>query len=156
MTDKKLHIDPSKIHLNYIEEILTSIDDSNNAVESNPSMAIDVAHNVGHIVKENKFLFGLKLVFRTTSNNSKIEDSNLECKFRYNFHFIVDNLDEMYETDEKDNPVFKKTFVATLAGISYSTLRGIIFEKTSNSSFTSLILPVIDPSLLLESWISQE
>lgn len=156
MSDKKINIDPGKIHLNYIEEISVSIDNSIDLAELKPSLTIDVAHTTGHIIKENKFLFGLKLVFSTSNNNPKKEDLNCECKFRYNFHYIIDNLSEMFEINEDGNPVFKKAFVATIAGISYSTLRGIIFEKTSNSNWTSLVIPVIDPSLLLDSWISQD
>ena len=62
----------------------------------------------------------------------------------------------MYELGEDDKPIFSKQFVATLAGISYSTLRGIIFEKLLNSSWGSVTLPVINPNNILESWIELE
>ena len=62
----------------------------------------------------------------------------------------------MYTLNEEDIPVFKELFVATLAGISYSTLRGIIFEKTSDTPWGGLTLPVINPKLLLESWIENK
>ena len=154
MTEKQTHIDPSKIHLNYIEEVSLSIDDSIIIDELEPSLTIDVAHTTAHLIPENKFLFGLQLVFGAA--NKKDGQLRSECKFRYNFHFVIENLDDMYEKNEDGEPIFKRSFVATLAGISYSTLRGIVFEKTSNSKWTALVIPVIDPSLLLDSWISQE
>jgi hypothetical protein len=62
----------------------------------------------------------------------------------------------MYELEENEKPVFKELFAATLAGISYSTLRGIVFEKTKDSNWGALILPVVDPTILLKSWIEKD
>ncbi|MDA9262729.1 hypothetical protein N9P64_01330 [bacterium] len=151
MNENNNHIDPEKIHLEYIENVSVTMEEFELENQSNFSIATKIAHISGHNIEENKYLLGLKVVFSTT-NLSK----NLESKFRYNFHFSIDNLNEMYKLNKEGNPVFKKLFVATLAGISYSTLRGIIFEKTSNTNWKTLILPVINPSLILDSWIEKE
>ncbi|MEC3965590.1 hypothetical protein [Flagellimonas halotolerans] len=150
MSKKKQHIDPSKIHIKHIEELFSEIDELDSS-NDNKKIEIKVAHNSAYDVSQNGFLLGLQIVFESH------EENNIsECKFRYNFYFEVDNLSEMYSLNEDDFPVFQKLFVATLSGISYSTLRGIIMEKTSNTPWGTLILPVIDPSKILESWISQE
>lgn len=150
MSKKKQHIDPSKIHIKHIEELFSEIDELDSS-NDNKKIEIKVAHNSAYDVSQNGFLLGLQIVFESH------EENNIsECKFRYNFYFEVDNLSEMYSLNEDDFPVFQTLFVATLSGISYSTLRGIIMEKTSNTPWGTLILPVIDPSKILESWISQE
>lgn len=150
MSKQKQHIDPSKIHIKHIEELFSEIDELDSS-NDNKKIEIKVAHNSAYDVSQNGFLLGLQIVFESH------EENNIsECKFRYNFYFEVDNLSEMYSLNEDDLPVFQKLFVATLSGISYSTLRGIIMEKTSNTPWGTLILPVIDPSKILESWISQE
>jgi len=151
MSKKTLNIDPEKIHLVFIEEISVAINDTEEANNINPSLSTNVAHLTAYNLEGGKFLFGLQLLFSTND-----QPKNFECKFRFNFHFVIDNLQEMYTLNEDNQPVFQKLFVATLAGISYSTLRGIVFERTSSSNRGSLLLPVINPSDLLESWIDQD
>ncbi|RKE92336.1 hypothetical protein [Ichthyenterobacterium magnum] len=150
MENNKNIIDPEKIHLEFIEEISVSMGNIIDKNIANLSISTDIAHISGYNMADKKYLLGLKVVF--TINH---KDKPIEFKFRYNFHYRIDNYDEMYSLKEDGTPFFSKIFVATLAGISYSTLRGIIFEKTSNSSWVTLTLPVINPSLVLDSWIDQ-
>ena len=151
MTKKVLNIDPKKIRLVYIEEVSVNINDTDMAENKVTSFETNMAHLTAYNLEDKKFLFGLELLL--TKNN---ESNNSECKFRYNFHFIIDNLEEMYNINNEGLPVFQKLFVGTLSGISYSTLRGIVFEKTRKSNWDSIILPVINPTNLLDSWIEQE
>lgn len=150
MSELNNNIDPEKIHLEYIEKVTVTIDEFESQ-ESNPPIAINIAHVSGHSIDENKYLLGLQVVLSTTDL-----PKTLECEFRYNFHFSVENLNEMYKLNEDNNPKFEKLFVATLAGISYSTLRGIIYEKTLNTNWGALALPIINPSKILDSWIEKE
>lgn len=150
MADKAINIDPEKIHLDYVEEVSVVLDSFDNREINNISIASDIAHISGYNLNEKKYLIGLQVVF--TINN---DESPIEFKFRYNFHFRIDNYEEMYKIKDDGTPFFSKLFVATLAGISYSTLRGIIIEKTSSKSWIRLTLPVINPSLILDSWIEQ-
>ena len=151
MTKKVLNIDPEKIHLVFIEEVSVDINDTDITENKVSSLETNIAHLTAYNLEDKKFLFGLELLL--TNNN---ESNNSECKFRYNFHFIIDNLEEMYNINNEGLPVFQKLFVGTLSGISYSTLRGIVFEKTRKSNWDSIILPVINPTNLLDSWIEQE
>ena len=151
MTKKVLNIDPKKIRLVFIEEVSVNINDTDMAENKVTSFETNMAHLTAYNLEDKKFLFGLELLL--TKNN---ESNNSECKFRYNFHFIIDNLEEMYNINNEGLPVFQKLFVGTLSGISYSTLRGIVFEKTRKSNWDSIILPVINPTNLLDSWIKQE
>jgi hypothetical protein len=151
MTKKVLNIDPEKIHLVFIEEVSVDINDTDITENKVSSLETNIAHLTAYNLEDKKFLFGLELLL--TNNN---ESNNSECKFRYNFHFIIDNLEEMYNINDDGLPVFKKSFVGTLSGISYSTLRGIVFEKTRKLNWDLIQLPIINPMNLLDSWISQE
>ncbi|WP_424001203.1 hypothetical protein [Maribacter sp. IgM3_T14_3] len=151
MTKKAHNIDPTQIHLKHIEELYTDI---GKLVDNlNPVSKLDtkVAHKHAFNISDNLFLLGLKAVFKAVEI-----DGEPECIFRVNFHFEVDNLDDMYTHNEEDIPVFQELFVATLAGISYSTLRGIIYEKTINTFWNGITLPVINPAILLKGWIEDE
>lgn len=151
MKENKINIDPEKLHLEFIEEVSVDMDNISDIDFTNLSITTDIAHVSGHNLENKKYLLGLKVVFTINDPHEP-----LEFNFRYNFHYFVDNFHEMYTLNEDGTPFFSKLFVATLAGISYSTLRGIIFEKTSSIGLPSLTLPIINPSLILDSWIDQQ
>lgn len=145
------HINPEKIHLLRIEPKEVSISDLKEPYNPKESIDMKIAHISAHNLDEKGFLLGLDIVLTLTDRvPEKI------ARFRYAFHFVVDNLEEMYSLNEDKEAVFDKQFAATLAGISYSTLRGIIFEKLLNSSWGSVTVPVINPNKILESWIELE
>lgn len=143
------HIDPEKIHLLKIEPIEVSILDLEEPYNQEESLGMKIAHISAHNLDEKGFLFGLDLIL--SLSDRKPEKT---ARFRYDFHFAIDNLEQMYSLKQEKEPTFSRQFVATLAGISYSTLRGIIFEKLVQSSWGSVTVPVIDPNKILESWIS--
>jgi hypothetical protein len=144
-------IDPEKIHLLKIESISFEILDSETPISDNETIDFKIAHLSAHHLEDQRFLMGLELILTLDEREQKPKAS-----FRYNFHFSIDNLQDMYQLDETKEPIFQKIFGATLAGISYSTLRGIIFEKLSNSTWGPITLPVIDPNQILNTWIEVE
>lgn len=151
MAKKAHNIDPNKIHLKHIEELYADIGELVGNHTPVAEFDTKIAHKHAFNVSENLFLLGLKAVFKAI----EIEDEP-ECSFRVNFHFKVDNLGDMFTYNDEDVPVFQELFVATLAGISYSTFRGMIYEKTINTLWNGLTLPVINPSILLKGWIEDE
>jgi hypothetical protein len=144
-------IDPDKIHLLRIEPIEASISDLKEPFNQEESIDMKIAHISAHNLDENGFLLGLDVILTLTDRKPE-----KTARFRYNFHFAIDNLKQMYSFKEEGEPTFSRQFAATLAGISYSTLRGIIFEKLFNSSWGSVTVPVINPNKILESWIELE
>lgn len=147
MTKRENHIDPAKINLLHIEEVKVNLSDSpsHGEVQITP----DIAHISGYNLEEKKYFIGLQLKLTLLDD----EEQESELFFRYNFHFKVENLDKMYTRKEERILSFSRVFVSTLAGISYSTLRGIVYEKTTGNFNTPIVLPVIDPSIILDSWI---
>lgn len=142
------HIDPNQIHLVKVDCLQASIGNLNEKEAGNESMALKVSHLSAYNLEDKRFLLGLEVVLHANEN----ELDNL-IRFRYDFHYLVDNLEKMYALNEDSKPVFKKIFVATLAGISYSTLRGIVLEKTALVKEGGVLLSVIDPSIILDSQI---
>ena len=144
-------IDPEKIHLLQIEPMEISISEVKEPFKLEESVDMKLAHISAHNLADNRFLLGLDIIL--TLEDRKPEKS---ARFRYDFHFAIDNLEQMLSFDKQNEPTFSRQFVATLAGISYSTIRGIMFEKLSSSSWGSIIVPVINPDKILESWIEIE
>lgn len=66
------------------------------------------------------------------------------------FHFTVENLTDFVTVNTEDEGFLVDSMIgATLAGIAYSTSRGIILDRTQSTDFKGVILPVINPQQLL-------
>lgn len=76
----------------------------------------------------------------------------LECW--YSFEFFIIDFDKIIEVvDDKFN--CKEDIVPTLLGVSFSTLRGILYTKTLGTKISPLILPIINPEDLIAKQMEQ-
>jgi hypothetical protein len=73
----------------------------------------------------------------------------IKASFAIDFHFKVDNMDDCI-TKNDESIAIDSTMPAHLVGIAYSTARGIVLERLSNSPFQGLILPIINPYEVLK------
>lgn len=80
--------------------------------------------------------------------NKDNEAIGLNAEYGVEFHFVVDNMNE-FIVEEGKTKKLKGILGGTLMGISYSTIRGIVFDRTQGTFFRGVILPVIDPNELI-------
>jgi hypothetical protein len=73
---------------------------------------------------------------------------NIEGSYTHEIIFRVGNLDELVDITEGDH-IIDAGLGSTLISIAYSTIRGIIFSRTQGTSLGLVILPVIDPKILM-------
>jgi hypothetical protein len=71
-----------------------------------------------------------------------------ESSFTISFVFQIDNFDELVENKE-GGIVFNYAMAASLAGIVFSTTRGILLTRFQGTMFKDFILPVIDPKKMI-------
>ncbi len=72
------------------------------------------------------------------------------AEYQIAFDFIIDNLNDFVEFEKnKEHFNVSPAIGATVAGIAYSTCRGIVFDRTQGTDFNGVILPVINPYQLL-------
>lgn len=135
-------VNPALIHLLDINpvEIHNNISKDNFNINE-----VGVAHNMMHNLKEKNLKIFLSLAL--FDNNEEIV-----LKTDYDFIYKVENLEDNYKYDENDEVIFNASLVKTLLGMSYSTLRGIIFNEFI--TIDKIILPIIDPQLILENRIT--
>lgn len=138
---KDVKIIPENINLFYIKVSECTINDSPKDEKLN--YAINVAQNIQNNLKEEKIRIELILDIK----NSDAENQ-FNANFNIDFQFKIKNLVDYYE-DGDNGPVFNGLFISTLMGISFSTARGIIFERLSKTNLRNVILPVVSPSKLL-------
>jgi len=77
------------------------------------------------------------------------KELGIKGEYLIDFYYRVDNLKD-FVTWEGDKFSVEALLGGTLAGISYSTSRGIILGRTQATDFNGVILPVINPHKLLE------
>lgn len=107
---------------------------------------IDVAHTVMHNLKEEKVKLNLKINLETCKGDNK------KCPFAHfdiDFHYHIKNLENFYTLNNNQQPTFNALLIVTLLGISFSTARGIIYEKLTANSIKNIILPIVSPQKML-------
>jgi hypothetical protein len=150
-----------KIHLIAVKvlksrfEVHNPNDDHNEIFNLSTGLKSETAFNF-----EDKFIrFRLYILIQGLDNDEK--KVGIEGEYCIEFEYRVDNLNDFVidgDSKEEDTAVDSKEKVqavdgklgATIAGISYSTARGIILHRTQATEFNGVLLPVISPGDLLE------
>lgn len=107
-----------------------------------------------HFTLDREFLFNpeqsMVVVQLSIALSGLAEDGQsplgINAKYDYQFFFRIENMDDFISNDKVIHP----ELVTTLLSISYSTLRGIVLERTSSTFLGSVILPVVSPLKLLK------
>lgn len=136
METKEALIIPKEIHLLKVEVVQQKLDLA--AFKEYKKHKLNVGQKFLHNLKEDRVKFEFVFSFSGDHNQDLLF-------FQIDFHFHVENLKNFYEINKKNHPVFKTYFISTLIGISFSTARGIIFEKLNNAGLPNILIPVIAP-----------
>lgn len=134
---------PEDINLFKIDVLESAVRDSGGNIKD---YNLNVGKSVMHNIIEGRIKIGLiiDLSVKEIPNESA-------SHFVIDFHFEIKNLSNFYKLKEDEQPLFSGVLIATLLGLSFSTARGIIFEKLAANNLKDIILPVIDPNKLLQS-----
>lgn len=115
------------------------------------NLRFDLTSSYESLVKDDIFNSILTITFKREDENDIIEYVKLQVEFVY----YVSPLKEITHEVNKDGKVLtafnNNNILGTLLGISYSTLRGVFFEKTSNTIFKKIVLPIVDPTVLFRN-----
>jgi len=138
---------PEKIHLNQIKWISANTAISEETFPIQPTYDFVIAYNMMHNLE--KKIVKIRLYVDMHGIISK-KIVNQGGNYEVDFIFQIDNLEEHYQfIDEK--PVFNGMLVATLLGISFSTLRGMLISLWKDTKLSNVIPPVISVPELLKS-----
>ena len=94
-------------------------------------------------------LAGIYLSIQAQGQNQESEELPMHFDAELSFLFQVENLSEISEANTNENKLISH-LEATLAGIAYSTARGLLMNKVQGTRFTGFILPVISPYRVLK------
>lgn len=102
---------------------------------------LHLAQKVQHHLEKKSFKITLLLSFSCKENQF--------AEYLYDFIFEVENILD-FLVDAENKQVFTGQIVGTLVGICYSTLRGLVYTKLSETNLNGFILPVINPNEILK------
>lgn len=143
---------PEKIHLAGIRILKSHFEVDFDAVDSptNIQKIKTGLKSASHFNLEDSYQ-SFRLFVKIQGYDEKEEKVSVRGEYQIDFHFYIDNLKD-FITVENDSNRFSvgSELGATIAGISYSTSRGIILDRTQTTDFNGVILPVINPYKLLE------
>jgi hypothetical protein len=143
MSGKDLKIDVTQLALEQVHLEQASVfhpegfDDTQIA-----SFIQDVAHELALNVQDKRYRVRLSFSIKTAMK----DDSEVaEGRFILQFFFLVKDLNRWLNHTEENGVVVEGILASTLAGISYSTARGILLTRFQGTAFQNVILPIISP-----------
>ena len=138
---------PSKIHLTNIKTVKENTVLYNEKLDIKPIYDIQVSHSMMHNLDKELVKIRLYLDVSAEINGKTINQGG---NYEIDFFFRSEDLRGHYQINN-EKPLFAGVFVCTLLAISYSTLRGIMFNIWKDTYLNSLILPIINVPDLLKS-----
>ena len=144
-------VDASKIQILDIKTLQGLI-----TTEDNVNMELLGGHkfefNVTTGLNPAENIIGLKLKVDIQGTDVEGNAIGITGSYTHEIIFSVENLNDFLEVKEVEGTkeyMIDAMLGATLAGIIYSTVRGIIFTRTQGTSLGAVSLPVIDPQGLI-------
>jgi len=130
--------------LNMIEASCLSFSVNNKIEEDITGFSFDYDANTKVDVENNLILIQLGINVSANAESKKIEAG----KFEFGFAYRVENLEETFEEIEGRRKL-DQTLQMSILGISFSTARGMMLVKSSNTILQNAYLPIMNPASLL-------
>ena len=146
MSDKII-VNPELIHLSSVDILKARIESEFDAL-SIDSMTFQFTTSFQYGFNTEKKLVRCELEIKIDKKN---EEGRIiaESSFTISFVYHIENFEDAVE-EKEGGIVFDGAMAATLAGISFSTARGMLLTRFQGTTFRDFILPVIDPKKSLE------
>lgn len=135
---------PENIHLIAIQRLKEYT--TNDMKEIAHELEFQIQFNMLHNLEKEIVNIRLYLLLNEINKQNKIKEVG---NYEIDFIFKVNGLSEHYQLNN-EVPMFAGNFVGTLLAISYSTLRGMLFDILKKTKFENTILPVISIQKLME------
>lgn len=150
---KKKRIDPDKIHLDGLRILKSSFEVMADAVdEVKVAEIVKFGYKTESAFNYDENYHRLRLYLKVEGRDHTEEKLICTGEYVIEFHYLIENLSD-FMTENKEvsgGYTISAELGATISGISYSTTRGIIFERTQATGFSGILLPVISPMKLLQ------
>jgi hypothetical protein len=151
----KPKIDPKKINLIDFRILKSSYEispDHYNDYAKSDIIKCSASSELAYIA--DKGIARFRLFIKLDGVSKKSKPVGIVGEYGFEFHFEIENLEQFVENDhdsKKDEIKMSPLLNVTLAGISYSTARGVIINRTMATDFAGIIIPILNPADILSS-----
>lgn len=149
MAEKIINVVPEEIHLVQVNVIKSNINAEERYIDDpiDPDgMTIELGKEIAYNFEEGGARYRLYFKFEGLSKDDNLIGLNGDIGIE--FHFVIDEFDKHVKRTKKGNEL-SLDLCASMMAIAYSTSRGIILERTQNTFFKGVILPVVDSTKFL-------
>ncbi len=115
--------------------------------ENNKFEIEDICFEFSTGIKPDKEEETILTIFNAKIFNNQNKEIQL-CDMTIHFKFHVKGLSDKFSSELR-KITLPTDFLATLFSITYSTARGILFDKCAGTYLSKAILPIIDPAKLV-------
>nr|WP_321229656.1 hypothetical protein [uncultured Psychroserpens sp.] len=144
-----------KLRMTSVKVLKFMVDDAINDNDNDfyNTFKTDLKNNLETDVENEEINITLESLFYTYQNEEKFSFIELKVNFTFNIIPLRRLVSEQTNVNGVKSFVFKNDkLLLTITSLAYSTMRGILIEKLSNSKFKNkLFLPIVDPRKLLQS-----
>lgn len=139
----KAKVNADKINLLFVKTLKSNIEVGSNFIKKEgQEYQLSLGQDTGLNLDEKKIVFTLKVLIDFPDKN---EGAGARAEFILQFLFEVENLDDFTSQNNEGTTSVSGELSMTLAGIAYSTARGVILNTTEQSTIKGILLPVINP-----------
>ena len=151
MTEKKRkQVLPDQIHLLSVKILkgnLSAEDSIDEQEGKEVSFTSDYKIQLGTSIEGNAVRIVFTIILACLNNKKEFIAS---AEYTIEFIFTIQDLQEFID-QSKDPFIMDNHLVCTLLAIVYSTTRGIVLTRTQGTIMEGIIMPVVNPTTLLES-----
>lgn len=117
----------------------------------NPVQPVHTNATVGATFGFNSAERSVRIAVRSTFVGLDRDNQMVGIEGTYELHFLmtVDGFDEFISKAPDGTELFNHQIAVVMAGVAYSTARGIILERTLGTIMGGVFLPVVDSSGLI-------
>lgn len=142
---------PDKIKLVSVKLLSGSIDcpreiATNNIIIGTLKTDFEADFNVTPQNKTARYYF--KVMLQALDGNA--QSLPITAEYSFELIYVIENLEEYLVGNSSKQVLVEQVLANTLMGITYSTSRGIVLARTEGTILGGVILPVIDPRILIE------
>ena len=149
MAEKIANVIPEEIHLVQVNVIRSNINAEEIYLDdpvAPEEMSIELGKDIAYNFDEGGARYRLYFKFEGLSKDNKLIGLNGDIGIE--FHFMVDGFKKFVKKTKNGNQL-SLAICSSMMAIAYSTSRGIILERTQNTFFKGVILPVLDSTKFL-------
>ncbi|MBP8824425.1 MAG: hypothetical protein KBH07_12355 [Flavobacteriales bacterium] len=146
-------VDPTKMRINRITMIHGKLEATEaylNKPEPPAQVKVDFGHRSGIGWKAERTWH--RLYVELAALDDKGSPLGLTASYVFEFHFTIQGLGDFAKKLDDGALAIHPVMANTLMGIMFSTVRGMVLERTKGTYFDGVVLPVIAPGDLSKSW----